>query len=221
MKISELTKYINESAKNKLSSLGFKKDGYGFTLNENGFTKKIIFSSVDRDNSFPTSYAVWFGLLVVDKILYKATGNADEFKKVKHGGQIFIRQVELFEQGKYPIKDYDIYTFEQADQAVNQSLNYFLNTIIPEYDEFKNIQHLEKKINLKDVFTNDRFLSSRVKYGLILAKLVNNPEYENLKNKYRELLKDWSDWDKQELEKVISFLDSHSQEELQKISQTA
>jgi hypothetical protein len=41
----------------------------------------------------------------------------------------------------------------------------------------------------------------------------------NLKSKYRELLKDWNDWDKQELEKVIAFLDSHDQEELKQIAE--
>jgi hypothetical protein len=50
MKLGELTKHINEVLKTKLNPLGFKKDGYGYTLNEKGFTKKIIFSSVNRDN---------------------------------------------------------------------------------------------------------------------------------------------------------------------------
>ncbi|CAM3089278.1 hypothetical protein [Flavobacterium frigoris] len=219
MKISELTKHINEAVKQRLSPLGFKKDGYGFTLNENGFTKKIIFSSIDRDNSFPTSFSVWFGFLGVDRVLFRATGNEVDLKKIKHGGQVFIRQVELFEQGTYPFKDYDIYTFEQADDAVSESLNYFIDFIIPDMNKFKSVLKLEEQINLKGQFINDRFLSTKVKYGLILAKLVNNPNYEFLKNKYRELLNDWSDWDKQELEKVIDFIDTHSQEELLKIAE--
>lgn len=220
MKLGELTKHINEVLKTELIPLGFKKDGYGYTLNENGFTKKIMFSSVNRDNSFPTAFAIWLGFLGIDKILLTATDNEAELRKTKNGGQIFIRQEELFEQGKYPIKAYDIYTLEEANQAIQESLYYFLNSVIPEYSEL-NIQDLESKINLNDVFTNDRFLSNKLKYGLILAKLVNNPEYENLKMKYRELLNDWSEWDKQELEKVIEFLDNHSQEELIKISETA
>lgn len=219
MKITELTKYINEILKNKLSPLGFKKDGYGFTLNSNGFTKKIMFSSVDRDNSFPTSFGVWFGFLGVDRILLKALDNQAGLKKTKNGGQIFIRQVELFEQGVYPCKDYDIYTFEEANKATNQILDYFLSTLIPLNDFYNSYKELEEKINMKDSLENDRFLSGKLKYGLILSKLVGNPNYEKLKGKYRELLKDWSDWDKQELEKVIAFLDSHSQEELKEIAE--
>ena len=220
MKLGELTKHINEVLKTELIPLGFKKDGYGYTLNEKGFTKKIMFSSVNRDNSFPTAFAIWLGFLGIDKILLTATDNEAELRKTKNGGQIFIRQEELFEQGKYPINAYDIYTLEEANQAMQESLYYFLNSVIPEYSEL-NIQDLESKINLNDVFTNDRFLSNKLKYGLILAKLVNNPEYENLKMKYRKLLNDWSEWDKQELEKVIEFLDNHNQEELLKISETA
>ncbi len=219
MKAGELKKHIQEKIKEKLNPLGFKKSENWYYIYETGFTSSILISSLNYDNSFPTSFSIAFGFVGVDKILISATLGNEESKNKKIGGQIFIRQQELFDQGKYPIKAYDIYTLEEANQAIQESLYYFLNSVIPEYSEL-NIQDLESKINLNDVFTNDRFLSNKLKYGLILAKLVNNPSYESLKIKYRELLKDWSDWDKLELEKVIEFLDNHSQEELIKISET-
>jgi len=57
--------------------------------------------------------------------------------------------------------------------------------------------------------------------GLILAKMSDNPNYEELKQKYRQLFID-RQWAIQEdidnLEKVILFLDNHSKEELEKIT---
>ena len=129
--------------------------------------------------------------------------------------------MELFEEGIYPYKNYDIYTLEEADEAINQSLDFFITRLIPKYDFYSSYKEIEIKINIQDTLVNDRFLSSKMKYGLILAKLVCNPNYEALKSKYRELLKDWSDWDKQELEKVIAFLDSHTQEELKQIAESS
>lgn len=221
MKASELKKYIHELIKDRLLPLGFRKHDSWYYKNEIGFTTSIIISSLNYDNSFPTSFSIAYGFVGVDKILLMATSSVNEANKCKIGGQIFIRQQELFEKGKYRIKDYDIYTFEQANEAVKESLEYLLDTIIEENKQYNSNENIERKINGKGNFDNDRFLPNNLKYGLILAKLVKNPEYEDLKNKYRELLKNWSDWDKQELEKVINFIDSHSQEELQKISETA
>ena len=88
-------------------------------------------------------------------------------------------------------------------------MDYFLNTLIPYFNEYTTLEKLEKKINAPGNLPNNNQLATVLKYGLILAKVVKNPNYEILKQKYRELLKEWSDWDKQELEKVISYLDSH------------
>ncbi len=220
MKAAELKKYLHEAVKAKLNLLGFKKHDSWYYKNINNYTYAIIISSLNYDNSFPTSFAATFGFVSIDKILYKSTGREKEFTNCKIGGQLFITQAELFENNKYPCKDYDIYTFEQAYDAINQMLDYFLTELMPNMNEFANILKLEEQINAKQQFTNDRFLATKLKYGLILAKLVNNPKYETLKNRYREILKEWPDWDKQELEKVIMFLDSHSQAALKLIAES-
>jgi len=221
MKAADLKKYLHDTIKLRLKPLGFKKYDNWFYTDRNGFSSAIIVSSLNYDNSYPTSFSATFGFVGVDRLLYKSTDRDIEFKKCKIGGQIFISQVELYEEGKYPCKDYDIYSLDQADVAINQILNYFTHTIIPNMNEFRNIKTLEEQINVKDPLINNRFLSIKLKYGLILAKLVNYPEYEILKNKYREILKEWPDWDKQELEKVIAFLDAHSQAALNLIAESS
>jgi hypothetical protein len=221
MKLAELKKFINEQAKNKLLPIGFKKDGYGYSLNSNGFTYKISISSIDRDNSFPTSFAFWAGFIGVDKIMLLAVGNNEELKKLKSGSQLFIRQVELFELGKYPVKDYDIYTFDEAEKAISEMFEFLNKTLLPSYIQYNNLAEIERKINSNEFINNTRQLSVSVRFGLILSKLSNPSNYDTLKNGYRKQLLNASDWDKQELEKVIEFLDNHSQEELLKISETA
>ena len=53
--------------------------------------------------------------------------------------------------------------------------------------------------------------------GLILAKLVDNPHYSLLKEKYRKLVKGWIDTES-ELERAISFLDNCTTAELIEMS---
>lgn len=221
MKLTELKKFINEQLKIKLLPIGFKKDGYGYSLNTNDFTYKISISSIDRDNSFPTSFAFWAGFIGVDKIMLLATDNNEELKKLKSGSQLFVRQVELFELGKYPFKDYDIYTLDEAEKAISEIFDFLNKTLIPSYNQYNNLAEIERKINSNEYINNTRQLSVTVRFGLILSKLINQQYYETLKNDYQKRLLNTSDWDRQELEKVISFLDKHNQEELLKIAETA
>ena len=124
---------------------------------------------------------------------------------------IGIGQSELFESKNYPILEYDIYTEEDALKMVDEVMNYFENEALPFLESLSNLETIEKVINNEPIPQKGIF-------GLILAKLTGNENYEPLKSKYRDLLKEWSDWDKQELEKVISFLDKHTKEELEEIA---
>ena len=159
------------------------------------------------DNSFPTTFYYTLGNIAVGNILNQITLLNERDAQI-----IGIGQADLFEAKKYPILKYDIYTEEDVNKMVSEVSVYFIEEALPYLESVSSIEKLEE-------ITNTELNPWKKSIGLILAKLVNNPEYENLKSKYRELLKDWSDWDKQELEKVIDFLDSHSQEELLKITE--
>jgi hypothetical protein len=120
-------------------------------------------------------------------------------------------QTRLFDEGKYPILEYDIYTEEDAQKMVDEVSDYILNSVLPEWEADPTLDNLEKKVNEKLVDVPNFS-------GLILAKLVNNPDYEIIKTHFMEVSKDWAEWDQEDLQKVIAFLDQHTSDELNKIA---
>lgn len=214
MKGKELSSFLRNCFKEKLSSLGYKKSGAQFTHNDSGFTYRIAFASRNYGDCFPTSFSCWGGFLIIDRIVLLARNQEEKIKILKHGSQLFLRQESLYAQGKYPCATYDIYTLEQAEVACNEIINYFLNIILHDMREIDSFEKLFEKLNSKEYLLNNRFLSSNLNNSLILAKLLGMPNYEKLKEEYRVRLKDWTDWYKNDFEKLIFFLDNHSKEEL-------
>jgi hypothetical protein len=209
MKISEVSKLLSKGFGEMYKPLEFKKWKYGYKKEVGSFSYTFGFSSSNMDNSFPSTFYYRLGCFTVGNILNLITPLTELDTQI-----IGIGQADLFEAKKISILKYDIYNEEDANKMVSEVSKYFIEQALPYLESVSSIEKLEK-------ITNSELNPWKKSTGLILAKLVNNPSYESLKIKYRELLKDWSDWDKQELEKVISFLDSHSQEELLKIAETA
>ena len=209
MKISEVSKLLTKGFGEIYKPLEFKKWKYGYKKDVGKFSYTFGFASSNMDNSFPSTFYYRLGSHAIGNILNRIIPLTERDIQI-----IGIGQADLFEAKKFPILKYDIYTVEDVNKMVSEVSTYFISEVLPYLESIASIEELER-------ITNAELNPWKKSTGLILAKLVKNTEYEDLKNKYRELLKNWSDWDKQELEKVIDFLDSHSQEELQKISETA
>ena len=213
MKKVEVTKLLNSGFKKKLDKTHFKKWKFGYIKEmSDGFFYEFAFSSASYDTCFPTTFYCGIGLQNVKIILSKIFPEYAVVPENAYPIVFSLHQKSLFEANKFPIFKYDIYTEEDVNEMVNEVSAFFISEALPYLESISSISQLEQ-------ITNTELNPWKKSIGLILAKLVNNPEYENLKSKYRELLKDWSDWNKQELEKVIVFLDSYSQEELLKITE--
>lgn len=214
MKKIEVTKLLNIGFKIMLDKNNFKKWKFGYIKElGNGTYYNFAFSSASYDTCFPTTFYFGIGSKDVKKISKKILPENFTIPENEFPTILSIGQKELFEAKKFPVFKYDIYTEEDVNKMVNEVSEYFTRVAFPYLESISSIEKLEE-------LTNTELNPWKKSIGLILAKLVNNPEYEILKNKYRELLKDWNDWDKQELEKVISFLDNHSQEELLQIAES-
>jgi hypothetical protein len=213
MKKSEVTKKLNEGFQIKLNSQQFRKWKFGFIYENNDFYFDFGYSSASYDTCFPTTFYYGVGSNNVKEILKRVfpenlSRPENTFPKIFSQGQ-----KELFEEKKYPIFKYDIYSEDDVNKMINQVSDYLIKEALPYLRSISNLEVLEK-------MTNHLPLNPWKKdVGLILSKLVSNPTFESLKNQYRELLKDWSDWDKQELEKLIDFLDKHSCTELLKMAE--
>src|SRR5690606_15628566 len=136
-------------------------------------------------------------------------------KKVEDITVLNMNQGDLYDQGKYYIPEYRLEIENDVYRMIDELIHYLKNEALPYLESINNIEALDKIIN-----ENPTEPTAGVK-GLILAKMSDNPNYEELKKKYRQLFID-RQWAIQEdidnLEKVILFLDNHSKEELEKIT---
>lgn len=213
MTAKELKIFLSNSFMEKLKPFGFKKMGDNYVLTENEKTYSITFNSLNYDNSYPTSFSAFTGYVIVNKILQRALG-ADEKKvnKQRVGNQIYLKQVELWEQEKYPCKNYDLYNLEEAENAVNEMVDYFLNDILPEFKRINSLNDLDQLFNSGDYIQNSKRLKSDIMYALIIAKLVTNPSYNSLCENYQKRMSHFSEWDKKEVSHLIQYLEANSKE---------
>lgn len=203
MKLTDLKKILFSTYGESLKPLGFKKEKYGFRKNEGNFSYFFNFSSIDRDNSYPTEFSYSLSVKSLARILSNVIYFNGEYYQVTGGSQ-----VNLFEMKKYPIKDYDIYTESDALSMAKEVLTYFINETLPYLKSISSLETLETLVNKAP-----HPLSFRS--GLVLAKLVDNPQYDSLVEQYRESFKGWVvEWDKTDFEKIVAFLDCHSLDEL-------
>ncbi len=203
MKKSDLEKLLNSCFREKLKPLGFKKYNSGFVKIKDDFSYKFILSSVNRDTSYPSTFAYMLSCKLVGSVLGNVIGISDAYFPVRGGGQ-----AELWESKKYPVKDYDIYTEDDAKKMVAEVSAYFTNEALPYLESISNLHALE-------ALTNSNPHPLKFRSGLVLAKLVDNPQYDSLVEQYRESFKGWVvEWDKTDFEKMVAFLDCHSLDEL-------
>jgi len=205
MKKVELNKYFDKQFKIALGN-GYKKKGYVLLKELGGIYFSLGFGIVNNDNSFPSTFSYCIGCKKINIIFTTILRGNEPF------GCICTGQLRLFDEGKYPVLEYDIKTEADAQKMVDEVSDYIINTVLPEWEANPTIEYLEKKVN-------EKLGDSPNFSGLILSKLVGSSNYNKIKAHYQQVSKDWSEWDKQDFEKVITFLDSHSQEELLKIAE--
>lgn len=208
MKKTEVSKLISSGVKNKLAG-DFKKMKFDHYLKYFGeLYFDFGFGVVDSDNSFLTTFNYAFGSKKYSNVFNHMIDVLGlNYQKSQFLFCYGFNQLRLFDEGKYPILEYDIYTEPDAQKMVDEVSDYITKTVLPEWEANPTNEHLEKKVN-ENIGDNPNYS------GLILTKLIDRSNYPAIKQHYQNVSKNWNDWDKQELEKVITFLDSHSQKEL-------
>jgi hypothetical protein len=212
MKKTEVNKYLNNGFKQSLGNQ-FKKNNYSLIKIINDFYFMFGWGIVDLGNFFPCTFSYGIGNLKYNN-LYNYLINelninqqSNKYLYAKSTGQL-----KLFDEGKYPILEYAIRTETDAQKMVDDVSDYILNKVLPEWEANPTIEYLEKKVNekLRNVLNFS---------GLILAKMVENPDYDKIKQHFLCVSTDWAEWDKEDLKKVIEFLDNHTKEELNTIAE--
>ncbi|MFN8438013.1 MAG: hypothetical protein U0V72_10250 [Cytophagales bacterium] len=220
MKLSEVKNSLLKKALESFKDLGFKKEGKFLVKNSGDFKIYLGFGIVNSDNSFPTTFHFGISSRVLanfKRIIFPEKG----FKSDDFSGAYGQKQESLFDKKEYPILEYDIKSSSDIDGLVTDLKKYFEDGLIDKLEKLQNNDALCNILNSQETLDESMHLPSTLISALIFYKITENVNYVSSKNKYRELLKEWNDWDRKDLEKAIEFLDSHSQEELLKISETA
>src|SRR6218665_311723 len=215
MKEREVSKILENGVKARLGGV-FKKLKYGHYLKNIGdLYFDFGFGIAKYDNLLPSTFNCSFGCQLYSNLLnYMIDSLGLNFQKSDYLFAYAFNQARLFDEGKYPISEYDIYTEADAQKMVDEVSAYILNEVLPEWEANPTLEYLEKKVN-------ERRLTDVLRLsGLILAKLLGKPKYESIKQHFITVSKDWHEWNKKDFEKIIEFLDNHSQEELWKIAET-
>ena len=211
MKKNDIEKILNSEFKNRIVTLDFKKKGDKYLLIEKDVYKYVRITTYDYYDVFPSQFAYGIGFLSIQKLLRTIIGGMYKNPENDFIPVLGIGQAELYESGDYDVLEYEIRKEEDILVMVNEVMNYLEKDALPYFESINTIEKIEPVVNASD---NPR----KGVTGLILAKLVGNPNYPQLKEKYRYLLKDWTEDEKEKLETAIRFLDNHTQEELQVIA---
>lgn len=217
MKKTEVNKFLKSKSFEKFKILGFKRNQYGIVKKLENYEFYVAFGIVDSDNSFPTSFHYGISSRYLNNILLHIFPEKG-FIKNNYVGIYGEKQTQLFDNGEFPILEYDIRIEEDID-IMMQDLYDYIEKVLPFLEKLMNIQTLSKFINSDKVLNESMYLPTTLKNGLIYAKLANDNNYNELEYKYRELVENWADWNKVELQKTINFLNNHSQDELIRIAE--
>jgi hypothetical protein len=218
MKISEVKKSLKNKSYEKFKSLGFKKYQFGINKKVGNYEYYIGFGIVDSDNSFPTTFHFGISSRYLNNILRQIF--IDKELSLNSYCTVYgTKQTRLFDDKQYPVLEYDIYTEEDIDNLINDLYKYYVVEILPFLEKLTNIDKLSKFIISEKVLNESMYLPNTLTNGIILSKLTNNTNYEQLKNNYTILVKDWAEWDIKNFNKVLMFLEKQTQEELLKIAE--
>lgn len=207
MKKVEVNKYLMQQFREAFRLKKFKKHKYGLICNLNSLNFYFGYSLAHYDLLFFSGFSYSISASKIDNIYSIIEGQKETMVNLFSNSQI-----RLFDEGKYPVLEYDIKNEEDAQKMVEEVSAYILNEVLPEWEASPTLEYLEQKVNEK--------LSDIPNFsGLILAKLVNISRYEEVKKHFIDISQGWGETDKKDLKQIIAFLDNHSTEELKLIAE--
>jgi hypothetical protein len=189
MKINEITNYIYTHLLNDFSKNEFKlyKSLSSFIkiTDECKFIFKLIFYK--RSNSVSIEVFAWIKHIEVEKIVTKIL--EEGYREVTIGNE--IGRLHYSPDLKKVIhKSLDVIIYRDEDLLTSSELikKYFLEIVQPFFTEYGNLNAINKIYNDPpfeySLLTSD--LGERLMKGLIIAKLLNRPDYKTLVSLFDE-----------------------------------
>jgi|SRR5690554_451517 len=187
-------------------------------LNENGFiklNKELTWRKKDYGfdaisilvSSYKPVYVVSFNLGIRIEFLEKLMKDFEDINPDYHHQtkSIMVMQGKFSEELK---KEYRIETDEELE-----SMKIDFEKIMNDYgwnffDKYNNIESIHEEVNSKPkepcLLYNDK--CARAMYGILVAKILNKSEFDQLVFEYRDYLKEWNEYDQGRYEKLVTYL---------------
>jgi len=202
-----IKKNLLELLKGNLKSHGFvlNKELAEFTKRKKGGWHKFHLIFLNRTAGWEINLGMLIRLDIVENIYHQASYFDAKYHKTTPTLGITIKK--FINDGN----DYSCYLNTESDleKCAGYVENLFRIVAIPFFQEYDNLRKMDEAINIK----NGTSIFSGLKYegclGIILAKLVGNPEYDFFLEKYFNYYKSFSDgFYLPEYEKLIKVLDA-------------
>ncbi|MFC3812133.1 hypothetical protein [Lacihabitans lacunae] len=221
MNYSEVKKELKKEFESFLKPLGYKSktdsQGCVFVLIDNQIVLRLGYGVANYIDEFNTGCYIGLGLLPIQKILYEIEEVTDVVDS--YGSTIGSSTASYFNDLNYRFK---IKTQEDIVEWGKIVRKFYEEYAVPFFEKYNSVDAIDELLNEnpteKVVYLDD--LGWRIIKGLIVAKLNNNPKYNELRDYYRSEVesKFQGYFMYEKCIKTIDFLDSHSQEELLEIS---
>ena len=219
MNYSEVKKELKKEFELFLKPLGYKskKDPQGcdfWKLEENSLNR-IGYGIANYVDEFNTVCYLKIGQINIQNI-EKQIFEGEYYETLSVGMQTCFNEINY----RYKIK-----TEEDIKEWGKIVRKFYEEYAVPFFEKYNAVDAIDKLLNdnptERVIYCDD--LGWRIIKGLIVAKLNNNPKYNELKDYYiSEVESKFQGYFMYEkCMKTIDFLDSHSQEELLKIAETA
>jgi hypothetical protein len=168
--------------KTELSHHGFKlNESLGeFTRNSNDGWSQFHLTFLNRDACWEINLGMLIRKNIVEDIYHRASYYEPKYHKTTPTIGITI------ENYLNDDKEHRYYLNSESDLdfCITGIIEDFKNIALPFFDKYQSLEAIEKAINVK----SGKSIFSGVKYegnmGIILAKLVNNPDFDYYKNHY-------------------------------------
>ena len=218
MNCSEVKKELKKEFEGFLKTLGYKSktdpQGCDFSLENSNSLNRIGYGVANYIDEFNTVCYLKIEMFPIQRI-EKAIFDGEYYETLSLGMQSYFNEInyrykikiqeDIIEWGKIVRKFYEEYA-------------------VPFFEKYNTIDAIDKLLNDKPtekvIYLDD--LGWRIIKGLIVAKINNNPKYNKIRDYYKSEVesKFQGYFMYEKCMKTIDFLDSHSQEELLKLSET-